>query len=147
MNELRVQRGSSASGERVDQLLMRRARPLVVVSVLLDRVQRHGAVLPGGCQAGLADVRRVGERIREHDELVHFHGGVHLDPVLRSTPGVLRLSPRALSTGVAGGVRRDDSATLRQLVYETLEEAFQYAPIAYCERHKYGDEYRAEMRI
>ena len=64
VRSLRVQQSESVRpvASEDDQLLVQRTRPLVVASVLLDSVQRRGAMLPGGRQALLADVRRVGER-------------------------------------------------------------------------------------
>lgn len=123
-------------------LLIERFRLREMSGVLLDAVQRHGAMLACRQQARLAVIRgisqtplryhvvgetfpdvgehlalmhvRGSELVAEHDETIRFDGCVRLHPVLHGLEAVVDLAPRPLATGEAGRIGGDDGFPLRE---------------------------------
>ena len=65
---------------------------------------------------------RVGKAIAEHEELVHFYGGMDLDPVLSSFETVIGLTPGGLPAGEAGSVGCYDWRSLRKRAHDEVVE-------------------------
>ena len=119
--------------------------------VLLDAMERYRSMLPGSGQAVVAEVSgvsqtplrrdvlrqsipdfrehlavmhvRFGQAIAENKELVHFDGGVDLDPVLGCFETVVGLPPGALPAGEAGSVGGDDRSSLRKRAHDKVVES------------------------
>ena len=62
---------------------------------------------------------RICQAIAKHEELVHFDGGMDLNPVLGSFETVVSFAPGTLPAGEAGSVGGDDWRSLRKLANGT----------------------------